>query len=530
MQMNRLLQRANKRISLGGAATLLMATTLIGQVLGFLRTMFVNASFLPTGPQSTDAYFAAFKIPDFFFLTLAAGALGVAFMPILAERLQKSDRRGVWELSYSLMNMMAIIMIIVSICILIFAEQLIHVVAPNLSPEQLHNATTIMRLVSFNPLLFTLSGIFTSVQQTFGRFFFFAVGPIVYNLTIIASIFLFRNNIGLIGLGIGAAIGAVLQLLVVILGQIGLDFHYRPKINLQSTDFKRILRQLPARSIDQGIDSINSIVETNRARKIGDGYVSYYENAFTLHTAPVLLIGTAISTAAFPRLAERLAQNRTDLFRRDFRMVLEALVWISLPTAIIAFFCRGYLARIIFKAGAPEIALIFGALSAAIFFRILYSLFSRYFYANKDTVTPLLVSLFAIGLNILLAFVLARPNAYGALGLALAQTIVAACEVIILFSIVVYRDHKMFDRVFWSNVGRSVSVSGFTILTAFVMVTLLPLGASDKGFLTLGFKLAAISTTTLVTHISVSALFGLEQAKAVTGRVRRIILRPIKIQ
>ena len=166
--MNHILQRANKRISLGSAATLLVVTMLIGQILGFMRTMFVNGSFLPTGPQSTDAYFAAFKIPDFFFMTLAAGVLGVAFIPILAEHLQKHDRRGVWELSASLMNMMAIIMLAVSFMILIFAEQLVHIVAPNLSPEQLHNATTIMRLISFNPFLFTISGILTSVQQTFG--------------------------------------------------------------------------------------------------------------------------------------------------------------------------------------------------------------------------------------------------------------------------------------------------------------------------------------------------------------------------
>lgn len=528
--MNRLLQRANKRISLGGAATLLIATTLIGQLLGFMRTMFVNASFLPTGPQSTDAYFAAFKIPDFFFLTLAAGALGVAFMPILAERLEKSDRKGVWELSSSLVNLMAVIMAAIGVIILLFAEQLMHIVAPNLSPEQLHNASTIMRLVAFNPFLFTISGVLTSVQQTFGRFFFFAVGPIVYNVCIILSIFIFRNNLGIIGLGIGALAGAILQLLVVLLGLTGLNFTYSPTIGFKNKDFRRILRQLPPRSIDQGVDSINSIVETNRARKLGEGYVSYYENAFTLHTAPILLIGTTISTAAFPRMAERLAKNRPDLFRKDFQMILQVLIWVSLPVAIVAYFSRGYLARIIFKAGAPEISLIFGFLTIAIFFRIMYTLLSRYFYANKDTFTPLAVSLLAIALNIALVFSLARPDAYGASGLALAQSIVSAIEVLVLMMIIVWRDHKMFDKYFWNNVGKTVSVCGFTILTAFLMVKLLPLGAYDRGFTTLGFKLVAITLTTATVHICVSALFGLEQALAVMSRLKNIILKPVRIQ
>src|SRR6266436_2945997 len=97
---------ANKprRISLGNVAGLLMAASLTGQLLGFLRTKLVNANFFAHGPHSTDAYFAAFNIPDFFFFTIAAGALGVAFMPVLSDRLHKGDRKGMWELSASLMN------------------------------------------------------------------------------------------------------------------------------------------------------------------------------------------------------------------------------------------------------------------------------------------------------------------------------------------------------------------------------------------------------------------------------------------
>ncbi len=527
--MNKILKRANKRISLGGAATLLIGTTLVGQALGFIRTQLVNANFKPTSFNSSDAYFAAFKIPDFFYLTLAAGALGVAFMPILSERLAKSDRRGVWELSNSLMNMMAIVMTFVGFVMLFAAEPLMHIVAPDLTGHSLHNATMIMRLIAFNPLLFTLSGVLTSVQQSFGRFFFYAISPLVYNASIIASIFIFRGSISIIGLGIGALVGAILQFGVVVLGLWGLDFHYRPKINFKSSDFRRVLRQLPPRSVDQGIDSINSIVETNRAQKLGIGYISYYENALILHTAPILLVGTAISTAAFPRLADRLAQKRPDLFRRDFLTILQVLVWVALPVSILSYFCRGYLARIIFKAGSREIALIFGFLTVAIFFRIMYTLFSRYFYVHKDTWTPLLVSLFAIGLNIVLVFNLAKKDTYGASGLAMAQSIVAASEVAILLAVMIWRDHSLFTPKFLSNVGKSISVSGFTIAAAFVMVTLMPLGAADRGFITLGFKVGAISLVTLTVHLSVSALFGLEQASAVVSRVRKLILLPVRI-
>src|SRR5687767_7372041 len=202
--MNKWIRRANKKVGVGGAAVLLVVVSLIGQLLGFLRYKIVNANFPLTGPESTDAYFAAFKIPDFFFFTLAAGALGVAFMPFLSDRLHRGDRKGVWDLSSSLMNLMAVVMAIVGVIMFVFAEPLIrHVVAPGLAepgkpPEQLHNAVIIMRFVSFNPLFFALSGVLASVQQVFGRFFFFALSPLFYNASIMIGALLFRDSLGLI--------------------------------------------------------------------------------------------------------------------------------------------------------------------------------------------------------------------------------------------------------------------------------------------------------------------------------------------
>lgn len=84
--MNRLLSRANKKLGIGSAATLIAAASFLGTFLGILRTKLINANF---SLFESDAYFAAFKIPDLVFFTLASGALGVAFLPILSERLQK---------------------------------------------------------------------------------------------------------------------------------------------------------------------------------------------------------------------------------------------------------------------------------------------------------------------------------------------------------------------------------------------------------------------------------------------------------
>ena len=139
------------------------------------------------------------------------------------------------------------------------------------------------------------------------------------------------------------------------------------------------------------------------------------------------------------------------------------------------------------------------------------------------------MSIFAIGLNIILAFSLARPSAYGISGLAIAQSIVATIEVVILSSIMLYRDHKLIDHGFLTSVLKVISVTGFSVLTAFIMISFLPLNAADRGFITLGGKLSLISATVLFVHVWISSLFDLEEANAVLSKTVQLIIKPIKI-
>lgn len=537
--MKRILSRANKKLSIATAAWLLAATALIGQLLGLLRVKFINANF----EGSTDVFFAAFKIPDFFFFTIAAGALGVAFIPVLADRLERSDRKGAWELSSSLLNLLALIMAVVGVILVVFAESLVGLITPTMretNPQHFSDAVMIMRLVAFNPLLFTLTGILTATQQVVGRFFFYAIAPLLYNLSIIVSAIIFSQandtgggpgGLGVVGLGVGALVGAVLQLLVVLFGMGGLKYRWRPKISF-TKDFKVILRQLPPRSIDQGMDSINSMVETRFADRLGQNYITYYENAYTLHMAPILLVGSAISTAAFPRMTERLAQGRKDLFRKEFLQILRIMIWITVPVVVVVYFARAYLARMIFTDHAPEIAAILGFLCVAIFFRVVYAIISRYFYAQKDTWTPLFVSIFAIAFNIILAWQLSRPENYGVAGLAMAQSIVAASEVAILLGIMLVKDHKLFDRYFWSGVWQIMSVTGFSVVATYIMLKIFPLQSTDTGFITLGFKFGLIALVTATVHVALSHLFGLVEAEPVIKKLKqygRMVLKPLPI-
>jgi putative peptidoglycan lipid II flippase len=527
--------RSRKRISLGSVTLLLVGSSLLAQVLGFLRTKLVNSNFPAIGPHSTDSYFAAFNIPDFFFFTISAGALGVAFMPVLADHLARGDKKGMWRLVSSLLNLLSIIMAVVAVVIFVFAEPIMRQLV---GPGQLHDAVIIMRFLSLNPLLFTISGILTATQQSMGRFFFYATAPLLYNGSIIASALIFSTassghggpgHMGIMGLGVGALVGAVLQLLVVLMGMFSTGYRWTPHIIWRSRDFRQVLKNLPPRSLDQGIDQLESIVETRFARGLGEGSISYYSNAYTLMTAPVLLIGTAISTAIFPRLNNRLSQGRPDLFRQDFLRTLRLIIWIALPVVVISFFGRGYLARLIFSRNSNDIALVFGFLTVAILFRAMYTIISRWFYAQKDTKTPLYVSIFTISFNIFLAYSLTRPGGYGLQGLALAQSIVAAVEVLILSIIMVIRDPKLFDRDFWSGVFRTISVTGFSLVAGYITVGFVPLGANDRGFITLGTNLLIIAGVTLATHFAVSGLFDLEEARPFWRWVKRLILRPVRV-
>ncbi len=522
-----------KRVSMGNVAALLIATALIGQLLGFLRVKLINNNFTGAGADDAGVYFAAFNIPDLFFYTIAAGALGVTVMPFLSDRLHKGDQKGMWQLSNSILNLLGMLTLVVGVILFIFAEPMIHYFFKGLDPGQLENATSLMRWLSLNPFLFTVSGILASAQQTLGRFFFFAIAPLSYNLSIIVSIFIFKDtSLGIVGLGVGAFIGAVLQLLVIAIGLLGTKFHWRPSIAWKNTDFRAMLRQLPTRSLDQGIDQVQSLVETSFASRIGGANaIATFNNAYVLHTAPVLLLGTAISTAAFPRLNERLSQGKHDLFRRDFLRILRALIWLTMPVIVVCYFGRGYLARMIFSNNAPDIALILGFLTVAIFFRTVYTIISRWFYAQKDSTTPLIVSVFTIAFNIWLAYVLSRPSAYGLAGLALAQSIVAGVEVTILSIIMLVRDRKLFDREFWGGVWRIVSITGFSMVAGSTMAALYPLGIED-GALTVTTKLCFITLVTFTVHVGLSSLFGLEEVRPFFERVRRmtkLMLKPIKM-
>lgn len=525
--------KANARLSVQLAAILLASASLISSVLGFLRDRLLNTYYYDTLPNYADAYTVAFIIPDFMFFILVSGALSVTFIPVFNDRMASGNKKSAWELSTSLLNFLAIITLVASLLIIIFAEPLVrYVVGPGLDEVGRGLAVSMMRVIAINPFLFAISSVFASIQQAVGRFTFFALAPVLYNIGIIVGILWFTGGIelfgwkvfdgGIMGVALGVVLGSMLQLILSAIGLKGLGFDYSFKIFRKNLGFKQVLKLLPARSFDQGIDYFNNIVETNLASRMVYGSVRAYNQAMGLYSVPVNLVGVAIATAAFPRMTERLSQGRPDLFKKELQTVLRVIVWLALPIAVIVFFAQEYLASFLFPKGASVVATTLGILSVAIVFRSIFHIASRSFYAQKDTRTPLYISIVSIGLNVVLAITLSMYFNMGVYGLALAQSLTAVLEVSTLFYVMSRRIPRLFDRTFLNVLGRMAFATG--IMTAVTVLALLVMGpvVPDTGFYVLFPKFAVISLVSLVVYVYVSRSLNLSEADRVIDRATRI--------
>lgn len=527
--------RANRKLTVRFAAVLIASSTLASMLFGFLRERMLNANYYDTYKVGLDAYTAAFILPDFMYFILVSGALSVTFIPVFNQRLAGGNKKSAWELSTSMINLMALVTLVASILIIIFAEPLIRfVIAPGLSETGTALAVSMMRVIAVNPFLFAIATVIASIQQALGRFTFYALAPSVYNIGIIIGIVFFTNGInifgwqvfegGIMGVALGVVLGSIMQLVISSIGLIGLGLDYRFKIYWRNKGFRKVLSLLPARSMDQGMDYLVSIVETNLASRMAQGTVRAYNQAMLLQMAPINLIGVAISTAAFPKMTERLSEGRLDLFKSELRTVLRVIIWLSLPVAVVTFFTRGYLVNFIQPGGDLLMAQLLGVLCLAILFRSVYYIAARTFYAQQDTKTPLYISIFSIGFNIVLAIWFTSSLDMGAFGLALAQAIMAGVEVLILFSIMSIRFPGLFGGKFWGAVWRMMSATGFMAIVSYFMVLVFPLQAGDESSFYFTFpKFVLIVAVSLSAYAIFSKALRLHEVEPIIKSLRRLI-------
>ncbi len=323
-------------------------------------------------------------------------------------------------------------------------------------------------------------------------------------------------------------LGAVLQLLVSLIGLIGLGFDYEFKINWKNQGFRSVLKLLPARSLDQGIDYINTIVTTNLSSRMGAGALRSYNQAYSLSQMPVSLVGVAISTAFFPKLTEELGEGKEAEFRKTFRTALSMIIWIAMPIAIIAFFARGYVVSFIKNGGDSLIASILATLVISIFAHSIFHIATRGFYAHQDTRTPFIVSIIAVGLTILLAIVFTILGC-GPEGLGWAQSIGAMLEVGILICILQKRSQsKLLDKDFWRNFIKITIATAITGCIAYSLTKFFPLMATDDSFFIVFPKFCLISMVSLCVYIISGWFLGLEQVRPIINRIKKVLFKNVE--
>ncbi len=534
---------ANMKLSVKSAAIVLASSTLISAFLGLFRDRLLNSYYLGTYPTGIDAYTAAFTIPDFMFFILTSGALAVSFIPVFNQRLATGNKKSAWEMSSSLINLLAILTFIASILIMIFADPLIrHVVSPGLDESGMILAINMTRVIAINPFLFSIATVLTSMQQAVGRFIFYAFAPAIYNIGIIIGITAFTGGInifgvqifegGIMGVALGVILGAILQLIVSLIGLFGLGFDYDFKIYWKNQGFRTILKLLPPRSLDQGIDYVNALVGTNLSSRMGAGAVRSYDQATTLHTVPVSLVGVAISTAFFPKLTEELGTGNNKKFNDTFRQALRMIIWISLPVAVIAFFARGYVTSFISNIGNNDsngtISSVLGMLCVAIFAKSVFHIASRGFYAYQDTKTPFRVSIVAIGATIGM-MVLFSTMGWGVDGLGIAQSIGAVLEIIILLVILQRRSRgEILDTAFWHGMARMLISAVVAGCVAYSMTRFFPLMATDNSLVVTVPKFLLISAVSVLAYLIASYFLNLKEVKPVFNYVKKKLFKNVK--
>ena len=530
---------ANVQLSVKTTAIVLASSTLVSALLGIFRDRWLNSMYYDTYPAGLDAYTAAFTVPDFLYFIITSGALAVTFIPVFNQRLVAGNKKSAWELSTSTLNFLALISFIASIFIMIFADPLVrYIVAPGLNEQSMPLAINMMRVIAINPFLFSISTVLSSMQQAVKRFVFYAIAPALYNVGIIVGILVFTNGInifgwqifegGIMGVAIGVVFGALLQLFASIIGMVGIGFQYNFKIYWKNQGFRTVLKLLPTRSADQSIDYVMSILNTNLASRMGEQAIRAYQQAASLKSMPVNLIGVAISTAFFPKLSEDAASEDIEKFTDTFKQSLSTIVWISLPVAVIAFFIRGYVVNFIKNGGDPKIASVLGSFVVAIFFQSVFHIASRGFYARQNTKIPLILSVVSFAVQLVFALIFSASG-FGPEGLAYALSISALVEVSLLLIILNKQmKGKIFDKTMISSLTRILIASAIAGMASYAMTKIMPLRAADNSFLSTFPKFCVICAVSLLVYIGACVALKIEEVRPVINKVRQVLFKNVK--
>ncbi len=408
------------------AAALMMASVFLSRVLGYARDAVI--AYQHGATPNTDAYFAAFTIPDFLNYLLAGGALSITFIPIFARYLAEGREEEGFRSFSAIATVMGVAMVFFIVLGEFLAGRIIPLVAPGFTAGQSAVAARLTRIVLPAQIFFYLGGLLMAIQYARKQFFLPALAPLVYNASIIAGGLLAGREHGMEGFAWGVVAGSFVgNFALQVYGASRGNFSYRPRIDLSDPGLREFIRlSIP---IMLGFSLV--VVDEWTTRVFGSfllvGAITWLNNARRLMLVPVGIFGQASGVASYPFLSGLVALGKKEEMWDTLSLTLRWVFLVSAGMAAIVSVLSREAVLVVYQRGAFNIddtlhtASALSAFGLGIPFWCFQAIVSRGFFAMKDTWTPTLVGTGAWIVALPVYYLL--QQSYGVFGLALASTV-----------------------------------------------------------------------------------------------------------
>lgn len=391
------------------AAYLLGAFALFSQILALVRDRVFAYQF--GAGEVLDVYYAAFRIPDLIFVTIASLVSVYVLIPFLSEKLALS-RESAREFLSSIFSFFAALVIATSVIAFVFAPKLLTYFFPGLIESNLFEELIVLtRLLLLQPFFLGLSSLFASVTQAHHRFILYATSPLLYNLGIIIGALFLYPLFGILGLGYGVVMGAFFHMVI----QVPFLFEERLLPKIVMPDMKVVkevfLLSLP-RTLTLSMGQITLLVLLAFASLLTSGSIAVFTFAYNLQNVPLVIIGASYSVAAFPTLARLFSEGDQDQFFLNVSAALRHIFFWSIPVIVLFVVLRAQIVRVILGSGEfnwDDTRLVAAGLALFVVSLVAQSvvlLLVRGYYAAGETKKPLIVNVLSSLIAVSSAYIL----------------------------------------------------------------------------------------------------------------------------
>lgn len=394
----------------------MMATVLLSRILGVLRDAIISHYF-GLGPQ-TDAYNAAFTVPDLLFYLLQSGALSSTIVPILTEYRQQGKDKSADKV-VSIVASTIFVFIGLLICVMwINARALTIMLNPGFDEARIAMSVPLTRVLLPAQMFFFLGGLMMGVLYSRKQFLIPALGPVIYNSGIIfggvvlRSVFsrLLGPDRAIEGLVWGAIGGAFLgNFLLPFLAVLRLGIHIRPSFDVTHPAAMKVWRMLLPIGLGVSLPNIDQMVNKAFASYLGTGDTTAIMNAYRLMLLPIGVFAQAMALAAFPTLSGQAAEKDFTAMRRTMNQSLRNILFLTVPASALMYLLAEPIITFLLQSGKYThadtlvTAPVLRSLSLGIFAWSCQSLLTRGFYALQNSKVPVIsgaiVSVLFVAMN-----------------------------------------------------------------------------------------------------------------------------------